>query len=155
MFSCMQASVLIVILSLGFALFLNSCGERAPSLLVKNFGTTESPDGTKQLNVTRRAKALVDFEVVDVSSGRQLLADTIGSNAMRWFLHWESPTRLWGYGSDIGYFNVFDFHPDGTVSGIEVEEGTTLPAAVWIGLPGSLQEKHASAPGGPTLTETQ
>lgn len=99
-----------------FASLLLLAGCRAQdssASMVRRFGTYASPDGTKQLIVTRREKSLVDFKVVDRASGKELVADYIGSDAMRWFLYWETPSRLWGYGSDIGYFKMFEFLPAG------------------------------------------
>lgn len=101
-----------------------------------------SPDGTKRLEVTRREESLVDFEVLDSASGRRLANDSIGSDAMRWFLYWETPSRLWGYGSDIGYFNLFEFKSDGTVTENTLDETMPVPPLVWENLPSSLQRKY-------------
>lgn len=116
--------------------------------VVRKFGFTASPDGSMRLEVTRREKSLVDFKVVDSATGKQLVADSIGSDAMRWFLHWETPTRLWGYGSDIGYFKVFDFDADGSVAEKAVDDSATVPKVVWENLPTSLQRKTKAQQGG-------
>ena len=113
-----------------------------PGDLVKSFSSSMSPDGTKRLEVTRRDKDLVDFEVLDSASGKKLASDSIGWSAMRWFLYWENSSKLWGYGSDIGYFKVFEFRPDGTVAECEVDETKPVPPVVWDNLPSSLQQKH-------------
>lgn len=119
----------------------------AGSSLVRTFGSTASPDGSKRLEVTRREKSLVDFKVVDSASGKELVSDYIGSDAMRWFLHWETPSRLWGYGSDIGYFKVFDFAADGSVTQKVVDDSSPVPQAVWENLPSSLQRKFKAQQG--------
>ena len=119
----------------------------AGSSMVRTFGSTASPDGSKRLEVTRREKSLVDFKVVDSTSGKELVSDYIGSDAMRWFLHWETPTRLWGYGSDMGYFKVFDFAPDGSVTQKVVDGSSSVPQAVWENLPSSLQPKFKAQQG--------
>lgn len=116
--------------------------------LVRTFGSSASPDGSKRLEVTRRGKSLVDFKVVESSSGKQLVSDYIGSDAMRWFLHWETPTRLWGYGSDIGYFKVFDFSAGGSVTSKVVDDTVPIPRTVWENLPSSLQREFRVQQGG-------
>lgn len=117
------------------------------SSVVRTFSSSTSPDGSKRLEVTRREKSLVDFKVVDSTSGKQLVSDYIGSDAMRWFLYWETPTRLWGYGSDIGYFKVFDFAADGSVTEKEVDDTAPVPQKVWENLPSSLQRKFKAQSG--------
>lgn len=120
-----------------------SGGLSAPaSPVVRDFGSTLSPDGSKRLEVTRREKSLVVFEVIDSSSGKRLVNDSIGSDAMRWFLYWETPSKLWGYGSDIGYFMLFEFTSDGTVEWTKVDETMVVPKPVWDNLPSSLQRKY-------------
>lgn len=119
------------------------CGRRSSvSPVVRDFGTSLSPDGTKQLIVTRREKSLVAFSVLDSTNSDQLVSDLIGSDAMRWFLYWETSSRLWGYGSDIGYFKVYDFTPRGSVTTTEVDQGLPIPADVWSNLPSSLQKRY-------------
>lgn len=70
--------------------------QAAASDIVRSFGTFVSPDSTKKIVVTRRSVSLVDFQVFDAATGKELAKDYVGSDAMRWFLQWESPTRLWG-----------------------------------------------------------
>jgi len=122
--------------------------DAGPSSLVQRFGTFPAPDPGRRLVVTRREKSLVDFRVVSTATGKQLVSDYIGSDAMRWFLYWETPWRLWGYGSDIGYFKVFDFRPDGTVAQTEVTATMTIPQVVWSNLPSSLQRQYKAEAGG-------
>lgn len=110
--------------------------------LINDFGTFISPDGSKQLKVMPRDGDIVDFEVIDVASGKKLASDSIGWSAMRWFLHWENSARLWGYGSDISYFKRYEFKSDGTVEEIQIAEQSAVPAAVWDGLPLSLKKNH-------------
>lgn len=85
--------------------------------------------------------SLVDFTVTDQKAGAVLASDCIGSDAMRWFLLWENSTRLWGYGSDIGYFKIFEFSPDGKVSENDVIPGTPIPVSVRDRLPTSLHSR--------------
>ncbi|MCO6044051.1 hypothetical protein NG895_09030 [Aeoliella sp. ICT_H6.2] len=112
--------------------------------LVRDFGSSMSPDGTKRLEVIRRDGDLVDFEVFDAASGNKLASDSIGWSAMRWFLYWETPSRLWGYGSDIQYFKLFEFRADGTVVETDVDESMFVPSVVWDNLPSSLQKKYTA-----------
>lgn len=84
----------------------------------------------------------MDFEVFDSASGKKLASDSIGWSAMRWFLYWEDSSKLWGYGSDIGYFKLFEFKADGTVAESEVDETKPVPSVVWDNLPTSLQRKY-------------
>lgn len=86
-------------------------------LIPKDFLTVE---------VVRREKSLVDFQVLDATSGKQAVKDYVGSDAMRWFLWWETPDRLWGYGSDIGYFKCFDFTDSGACPGL-IYDGMDVP----------------------------
>lgn len=131
------------------SLFLGRCSQSSATPdMVTSFGTTFSPDATKKLVVTRQEVSLVDFQVLDARSGKELVKDYIGSDAMRWFLHWETPTRLWGYGSDIGYFKLFEFQADGTVKTTRVNEQTPVPRIVWDNLPSVIQERHKMATGG-------
>ena len=124
-------------------LFAAGCDRRSSvSEVVRSFGASLSPDGTKQLVVTRREKSLVDFEVFNSTSSEQLVSDSIGSDAMRWFLYWETSSKLWGYGSDIGYFKIFEFTAGGAVTQIEVGRSLPVPAEVWENLPSSLQPKY-------------
>jgi len=118
-----------------------------PGPLIRGFGSSLSPDGTKRLEVTRRDKDLVDFEVLDSASGKKLASDSIGWSAMRWFLYWENSSKLWGYGSDIGYFKVFEFRRDGTVAESELDEAKPVPPVVWDNLPSSLQQKYKAESG--------
>ena len=118
-----------------------------PGPLVRNFGSFMSPDTTKRLEVKRRDKDLVDFEVFDSATGKKLASDSIGWSAMRWFLYWENSSKLWCYGSDIGYFKVFEFRPDGTVAESEVDETKPVPLVVWDNLPSSLQQKYKAESG--------
>ena len=46
-------------------------------LIPKDFLTVE---------VVRREKSLVDFKVLDATTGKQVVKDYVGSDAMRWFL---------------------------------------------------------------------
>jgi len=124
-------------------IFVAGCDGRGPKIaVVRSFGSFVSPDGTKKMEVTRREKSLVDFEVIDSASGKRLTSDHIGSDAMRWFLYWETSTRLWGYGSDVGYFKLFEFKPDGTIAETTVEPTLPVPSIVWENLPSSLQKKQ-------------
>lgn len=107
--------------------------------LVREFGSSKSPDGSKRLEVTQREKDLVDFEVLDSLTGKKLAGDSLGWSAMRWFLHWETPSRLWGYGGDAGYFKLFEFKPDGTVEETAVDQTMPVPPVVLENLPSSLQ----------------
>ena len=113
-----------------------------PDAVVREFGSFMSPDGARRLQVTRRDKDLVDFEVIDSASGKKLASDSIGWSAMRWFLYWETSSKLWGYGSDISYFKLFEFRSDGTVAEIEVDQMKHVPSVVWNNLPSSLQRKY-------------
>jgi hypothetical protein len=126
-----------------------------PSPLVRGFGSSMSPDGTKRLEVTRRDKDLVDFEVFDSATGKKLASDSIGWSAMRWFIYWENSSKLWGYGSDIGYFKVFEFRRDGTVAESEVDETKPVPPVVWDNLPSSLQRKYNAAGAGHPATRSE
>jgi hypothetical protein len=124
-------------------LFVAGCNGRASSSsLVRSFGSSTSPDGSKILEVKRREKSLVYFEVRDSASGKVLASDHIGSDAMRWILSWETSTRLWGYGSDVGYFKVFEFKRDGSIAETDVESTMPVPSIVWENLPPSLQKKQ-------------
>ena len=96
------------------------------------------------VKVTHREKSLVDFAVVDTSTRKSLVTDYIGSDAMRWFLWWETPSRLWGYGSDIGYFKVIDF-ASGRATTSSVSESMLLPQFVWDHLPSTLQGRYRVA----------
>jgi hypothetical protein len=113
-----------------------------PGSLVRGFGSSMSPDGTKRLEVKRRDKDLVDFEVFDSATGKKLASDSIGWSAMRWFLYWENSSKLWGYGSDINYFKAFEFRRDGTLVESEIDETKPVPPVVWDNLPSSLQKTH-------------
>ncbi len=126
-----------------------------PDAVVKEFGSFMSPDGAKRLEVSRRDKDLVDFDVIDSVSGKKLVSDSIGWSAMRWFLYWETSSKLWGYGSDIGYFKIFEFRPDGTVLETEVDEMKTVPSVVWNNLPSSLQRKYKAEQDGAEPTATR
>lgn len=114
--------------------------------LVREFGSTQSPDGSKRLEVVRRDRDIVDFEVFDAVDGEKLAGDSIGWSAMRWFLAWETSSRLWGYGSDIGYFKVFEFGEEGAVEETTVDETMAIPSIVWDHLPRSLQSEYPVAP---------
>ena len=136
----------VLLLSL---LFIAGCNGRASSSgLVRSIGSSTSPDGSKKLEVTKREKSLVDFEVIDSASGKRLTSDHIGSDAMRWFLYWETSTRLWGYGSDVGYFKLFEFKPDGTIAETTVDSAMAVPPLVWDNLPSSLQKKQKAQQAG-------
>jgi hypothetical protein len=136
----MRYAIIILLTFLSVA----GCNGRSSSSspVVREFGSSTSPDGSKKLEVTRREKSLVDFKVLESTAGKQLVSDYIGSDAMRWFLYWETSARLWGYGSDIGYFKLFEFKPDGTVTETSVNEKMSLPPIVWENLPSSLQRKY-------------
>jgi hypothetical protein len=137
----------VILLSL---LFVAGCKGRASSSgLVRSFGSSTSPDGSKTLEVTRREKSLVDFEVRNSASGKVLASDRIGSDAMRWFLYWETPTRLWGYGSDAGYFKLFEFNPDGSIDKTTVQSKMAVPPIVWDNLPSLLQKKQKAQQAAP------
>lgn len=124
-------------------IFIAGCdGHSSASAVVRTFGSSLSPDGSKKLEVTRREKSLVDFEVIDSAGGKRLTSDHIGSDTMRWLLYWETSTRLWGYGSDIGYFKLFEFKQDGTIAETTVESTMPVPSIVWENLPSSLQKKQ-------------
>lgn len=115
--------------------------------LIKDFGSFVSPDGTKELKVLRRDTDIVDFEVLDSKSEKKLVSDSVGWSGMRWFLYWENSSRLWGYGSDIGYFKRFEFKSDGTVTETRADDMKSVPTAVWEGLPSALQEKYSKQQG--------
>ena len=110
---------------------------------IRRFGTFVSPDGKKQVLVTRRSVSLVDFKVIDSATSKELVKDYVGSDAMRWFLWWETPNRLWGYGSDIGYFKCFDFDAVGRVKETLIKGGTGMkvPKQVWDRLPSTMQKR--------------
>jgi hypothetical protein len=112
--------------------------------LIDTFGSYVSPTGDFTVEVTRREKSLVDFAVLKTSTRATLHKDYIGSDAMRWFLWWETPTRLWGYGSDLGYFEVFDFGSGG-VTATTVTKTMPVPQFVWDRLPTTLQPRHPVA----------
>lgn len=120
-------------------------GGTASDTFIRRFGTFASPDGRKAVEVTRREKSLVDFKVVEVASGKALASDYVGSDAMRWFLWWETSDRLWGYGSDIGYFKCFDFTALG-VKTTTIERGMEVPEEVWNNLPSSMQRRMKVRP---------
>lgn len=109
---------------------------------MRSFGSFVSPDGSKKLEVTKREKSLVDFEVIDSASGKRLAGDYIGSASMRWFLYWETSTTLWAYGSDVGYFKRFEFNLDGTIAEASVESSMAVPPIVWENLPSTLRKKQ-------------
>ena len=130
-------------------LFGGLCGCRPNSFasdhFIRRFGAFVSPDGKRTVEVTRREISLVDFKVLEASSGKELVSDYVGSDAMRWFLWWETPDRLWGYGSDIGYFKCFEF----TASGVKknrVQSGTEIPQEVWDNLPSTMQDRMKVRP---------
>ena len=110
--------------------------------LIRDFGSSTSPDGALRLDVIARDKDIVDFEVFDSATEKRLVHDSIGWSAMRWFLYWETSTRFWGYGSDIGYFKVFEFDSEGRVHMTEVDITMRIPEIIWENLPPSLQETH-------------
>lgn len=110
---------------------------------IRGFGTFASPYGKKKIEVTRRQKSLVDFKVLDVASGKELVKDYVGSDVMRWFLFWETPDVLWGYGSDIGYFKCFEFTTAG-VKETKVQAGMEVPQEVWDNLPNVMQKRVKS-----------
>ncbi|MEN3943238.1 hypothetical protein WJU23_18205 [Prosthecobacter sp. SYSU 5D2] len=133
---------------LALMVFLCACGRSGsgtPAGFIDSFGSHASPSGAMTVEVTRREKSLVDFAVVDTSTGKTLVTDYIGSDAMRWFLWWENPSRLWGYGSDLGYFKVFDF-ASGRVTSSSVSDATPVPQFVWDHLPTSKQRRYRVAP---------
>ena len=142
-----QATMRVIITNILAAVCLVGC-DAGPSSMVDRFGTFPAPDPGRQVVVTRREKSLVYFKVVSTTTGKELVADYIGSDAMRWLLYWETPSRLWGYASDIGYFRVFDFRPDGTVAQTEVTATMTIPQVVWSNLPSSLQKQYKAEPDG-------
>jgi len=121
---------------------LCGCGPRGAGgdSYIRRFGSIVSPDGKKKIEVTRREKSLVDFKVVDAGSGKALVKDYMGSDAMRWFLWWETPDLLWGYGSDIGYFKLFEFTASG-VRETRVQSGMEVPQEVWGNLPNVMQKR--------------
>lgn len=137
----------VTIMNLLALVFFLAC-DTGPAFLVDRFGTFTTPDPGKQLVVTRREKSLIDFKVVSTTTGKPLAAGYIGSDAMRWFLYWESSSRLWFYGSDTGFFKVLDFRPDGTVAQAEVTEAMTIPHVVWCKLPSSMQQRYKAASNG-------
>lgn len=130
---------------------LIACGIATPgchrrrSELIETFGTFPSPSGALLLTVSRKEKSLVEFHVSPSSGGTPLFkSNRIGSDAMRWFLYWESDTCLWAYGSDAGHFARIDF---GTSAPVEnpVPVGSTVPRPVWDALSASAQEKYRTA----------
>jgi|APTNR8051073442_1049403.scaffolds.fasta_scaffold97597_2 hypothetical protein len=130
------------------SLVVVGCGRHAPASdgFIHRFGSFSSPDGKRTVEVVRREKSLVDFKVLDATTGKQVVKDYVGSDAMRWFLWWETPDRLWGYGSDIGYFKCFDFTATG-VNQTDIQNGTEVPQEVWDNLPSIMQERvKARAP---------
>lgn len=135
----MTRSAFLALLSFGG---LRSCMGPAKSedRFVRKFGNFVSPDGKRRIEVIRRSKSLVDFKVLDVASGKELVNDYVGSDVMRWFLYWETPDILWGYGSDIGYFKCFEF-TSGGVKETEIRSGAEVPQEVWDNLPSTMQ-KH-------------
>ncbi len=118
------------------------CITGTPTEMVRSFGTFLSPDSTKKIVVTRRSVSLVDFQVFDVASGKELAKDYVGSDAMRWFLCWETPVKLWGYGSDIGYFKLFEFQTDGTTKITPINDQIPIPQIIWDKLPSGLQKRY-------------
>ena len=136
-------------------IFLVVCGQASPSKdpFVTSFGSFLSPDGTKRLEVTRRKQSIVDFsgdvdfEVFDSASGKKLASDSIGWAGMRWCLCWENSSRLWGYGSDIQYFKLFEFKSDGTVGESGIDKTIHVPPAVWKFLPASLRPTYTTQQG--------
>ena len=120
-----------------------SCNAFAADDAIRRFGTFVSPDGKKQVVVTRRSVSLVDFKVLDSATGKELVKDYVGSDVMRWFLWWETPNRLWGYGSDIGYFKCFDFDAVGGIKETLIKGGTGMkvPKQVWDRLPSTMQKR--------------
>ena len=130
-------------------LFGGLCGGRpggvASDTFIRGFGTFASPDGKKTIEVTRLEKSLVDFKVLEAAGGKILVSEYVGSDAMRWFLWWETPDRLWGYGSDIGYFKCFDFTASG-VKTTSIQRGAEVPQEVWNNLPSSMQRRMKVRP---------
>lgn len=101
---------------------------------IGSFGVYPSPDQRYSVEVKRREKSLVDFSVVDVKAGKSIANGSIGSDAMRWFLYWDASGRLWAYGSDLGYFKVFDFREE-KVLAREVTPEMVVPKPIWDSLP--------------------
>lgn len=112
---------------------------------IRRFGAFVSPDGKRTVEVTRREISLVDFKVLEAASGNEMVTDYVGSNAMRWFLWWETPDRLWGYGSDIGYFKSFEFTASG-VKTTSIQSGMEVPQEVWDNLPSTMQRRMKVRP---------
>ena len=81
-----------------------------------------------------------------VSGSPVLFSDNLGSDAMRWFIYWETPTKLWAYGSDMDYFKSIDFSPGGAPTVKNVDKNVLLPKAVWEALPGSKQANYRHYP---------
>jgi hypothetical protein len=134
-----KSSVAILIL---LPLF-TGCGRISPQDgTVREFGRFDSPDKSKMLEVTRRERSIVDFRVLEVSSGEIRASGTIGSDAMRWLLFWETPNILWAYGSDTGYFMRFEFRADGTTEELDVDATVPIPQAIWDNLPSVLQGQY-------------
>lgn len=113
--------------------------------MIHSFGTFISPDATKKVIVSRRSATLVDFQVFNAANDKELAKDYIGSDVMRWFLYWESHTLLWGYGSDIGYFKLFEFRADGTTKIKPINDQVPIPQTVWDNLPSVLQKRYKVA----------
>ena len=133
-----------------FAFALVSCDRLSypsrskPAGMVNQFGVSSSPDSTMRVEVTRREKSLVDFRIIESSSGKILAEDHLGSDFSRWFLYWETPTKLWGWGSDFGYFKVFDFSSKQPVIGRKVTKDMLIPADVWNNMP-SIRKEYKKA----------
>jgi len=120
-----------------------SCHRRSSSGLIQTYGTFPSPSGSLVLTMERREKSLVDFKVAAPGATTPLFAsDRIGSDAMRWFLYWESDRVLWAYGSDAGYFARIDFPTSSTPTENPVAIGSPVPRPVWEALSTSAREKY-------------
>lgn len=123
------------------------CRRRRSLDLIRTFGTHPSPSGSLVLRVVRKEQSLVEIQVSLSAGGTPLFtSDRIGSDAMRWFLYWESDTSLWAYGSDAGYFTRIDFTVSSTPVENPVSVGSALPRLVWEALSSSVQEKYRIAP---------
>ncbi len=141
--------------------------------LVRDSGPSLSPDGSKRLEVTRRAgggnpdgiavfdartgkkrpgirvmDAEADFAVLDSVSGRKLAGGSIAWHAMQGFFYWETSSRLWGFGSDGEYFKLIEFKADGSAGETMVDTMMPVPRVVWDNLPSSLQSKYKAEQAG-------
>ncbi len=121
-------------------------GKGSGTGVIKRFGSYPLAGSSLELEISKRGASLVDFKVTDGPRGPAILSDSLGSDAMRWFIVWDPSGVLWVYGSDTGYFKRFEFPPGAAPVTLEVPKGMPLPGQVRSELPGSLRARHPLRP---------